>query len=319
MLREFSTRRRAIEAHLDEHGQQGARAAQVATYATRRAKDADLDPAGLLPGWWKRADALGLDAELLTAVIDRATAIEPPAVGSVEADRLYRWLASPEGLTASVSTFGQRDVIKAICNALPAGGRVEQVLDLVDGFLRSEHVLAVRVDDRAAVIHRTDGAVIAAGTDECRWTTPEMLETETRLLTSALQRRASGTGVATSTGIDAAITSRSLAREQERMVRMICSSGDGVEIVEGVAGAGKTFALAAAREAWEASGYRVIGCSLAARAAKQLQDDRSEEHTSELQSLMCISYDVFCLKKKKRNKKEIENHTRQLKNIKEIK
>src|SRR3546814_1381120 len=31
--------------------------------------------------------------------------------------------------------------------------------------------------------------------------------------------------------------------------------------------------------------------------------DRSEEHTSELQSLMRISYAVFCLKKKK-NKKE---------------
>src|SRR3546814_6686617 len=29
---------------------------------------------------------------------------------------------------------------------------------------------------------------------------------------------------------------------------------------------------------------------------------RSEEHTSELQSLMRISYAVFCLKKKKRNK-----------------
>src|SRR3546814_3500236 len=28
---------------------------------------------------------------------------------------------------------------------------------------------------------------------------------------------------------------------------------------------------------------------------------RSEEHTSELQSLMCISYAVFCLKKKKDN------------------
>src|SRR3546814_2701525 len=28
---------------------------------------------------------------------------------------------------------------------------------------------------------------------------------------------------------------------------------------------------------------------------------RSEEHTSELQSLMRISYDVFCLKKKKQN------------------
>src|SRR3546814_5564362 len=31
-------------------------------------------------------------------------------------------------------------------------------------------------------------------------------------------------------------------------------------------------------------------------------DRRSEEHTSELQSLMRISYAVFCLKKKKNNK-----------------
>src|SRR3546814_1062849 len=31
---------------------------------------------------------------------------------------------------------------------------------------------------------------------------------------------------------------------------------------------------------------------------------RSEEHTSELQSLMRISYAVFCLKKKKRNKEQ---------------
>src|SRR3546814_6350161 len=30
--------------------------------------------------------------------------------------------------------------------------------------------------------------------------------------------------------------------------------------------------------------------------------ERSEEHTSELQSLMRISYDVFCLKKKKKTK-----------------
>src|SRR3546814_3013826 len=35
---------------------------------------------------------------------------------------------------------------------------------------------------------------------------------------------------------------------------------------------------------------------------------RSEEHTSELQSLMRISYAVFCLKKKKKKK---NNHTEQ--------
>src|SRR3546814_1806419 len=36
---------------------------------------------------------------------------------------------------------------------------------------------------------------------------------------------------------------------------------------------------------------------------------RSEEHTSELQSLMRISYAVFCLKKKTKNKTTIYNST----------
>src|SRR3546814_8343825 len=41
---------------------------------------------------------------------------------------------------------------------------------------------------------------------------------------------------------------------------------------------------------------------------------RSEEHTSELQSLMRISYAVFCLKKKKnKNKKQESTHTVQAK------
>src|SRR3546814_7059811 len=37
-------------------------------------------------------------------------------------------------------------------------------------------------------------------------------------------------------------------------------------------------------------------------AAEGVHDLRSEEHTSELQSLMRISYAVFCLKKKKKHK-----------------
>src|SRR3546814_2295737 len=42
-----------------------------------------------------------------------------------------------------------------------------------------------------------------------------------------------------------------------------------------------------------------------ARGAKR---GRSEEHTSELQSLMRISYAVFCLKKKKKNKTKNKLH-----------
>src|SRR3546814_6141874 len=63
-----------------------------------------------------------------------------------------------------------------------------------------------------------------------------------------------------------------------------------------------------------------LGCCIALR--RQLLDyalpfpanvpmhDRSEEHTSELQSLMRISYAVFCLKKKKRKKNTNMHKTR---------
>src|SRR3546814_1817800 len=42
------------------------------------------------------------------------------------------------------------------------------------------------------------------------------------------------------------------------------------------------------------------------------QNGRSEEHTSELQSLMRISYAVFCLKKKK-NQNQNQHTTRRIK------
>src|SRR3546814_3676086 len=42
------------------------------------------------------------------------------------------------------------------------------------------------------------------------------------------------------------------------------------------------------------------GARVVANAAKPAGVRRSEEHTSELQSLMRISYAVFCLKKKKK-------------------
>src|SRR3546814_7140294 len=52
-----------------------------------------------------------------------------------------------------------------------------------------------------------------------------------------------------------------------------------------------------------ASPLTAAACAIAGAVAdprKYLVDARSEEHTSELQSLMRISYAVFCLKKKKK-------------------
>src|SRR3546814_2242635 len=47
----------------------------------------------------------------------------------------------------------------------------------------------------------------------------------------------------------------------------------------------------------QVAGLAVAVCASALPAASVAADARSEEHTSELQSLMRISYAVFCLKK----------------------
>src|SRR3546814_5664550 len=47
--------------------------------------------------------------------------------------------------------------------------------------------------------------------------------------------------------------------------------------------------------------YETFSNAAASQALKVVIATRSEEHTSELQSLMCISYAVFCLNKKNTN------------------
>src|SRR3546814_5519991 len=49
----------------------------------------------------------------------------------------------------------------------------------------------------------------------------------------------------------------------------------------------------------KSSGERSIDASSGVQTGTTALGNRSEEHTSELQSLMRISYAVFCLKKKK--------------------
>src|SRR3546814_2154286 len=80
-------------------------------------------------------------------------------------------------------------------------------------------------------------------------------------------------------------------------------------------------ALPVDRHARDGDGQTCAQCSCAADRMlyalwqRRTEDDvvdlrriRSEEHTSELQSLMRISYAVFCLKKKKHNMTLTNNH-----------
>src|SRR3546814_8304475 len=63
--------------------------------------------------------------------------------------------------------------------------------------------------------------------------------------------------------------------------------------------------FAALRCAWLPHRMKTLGAGSAATAATAASVKRSEEHTSELQSLMRVSYAVFCLKKKREEKRNI--------------
>lgn len=69
-----------------------------------------------------------------------------------------------------------------------------------------------------------------------------------------------------------------LSEQQQDGIRLL-TEGQRVQLVTGVAGAGKTTILKGAREAWEQQGYRVRGVALSGIAAANMQDAGIEAQT----------------------------------------
>ena len=127
-------------------------------------------------------------------------------------------------------------------------------------------------DDRA--LHRRNGHLVPAGTEAERYSTPEMITVEQRVLASVARRQAARAGIADPDAVGRRVGSPpdDLGRTGSHGARPV-PSGAGVDLVEGVAGSGKTFAFAAAHDAWTASGFTVSGVCLAAKTARRLEDN----------------------------------------------
>ena len=254
VLAAFSRRRAEIEERLVERGESGRRAAEVAALDTRAAKDYSVRGEDLVADWRARAIELGFGPRVLETTLWRAQVREPDPG---ELAPLFDALGSPEGLTAHQPTFTRQDALRELCaraGPMWGAGALGEAADL---FLASEHAVLLAPDEAHA---------------PARYSTPELLATERELLQGAIERQREGAGLVEERTIRAVLAGRhELSHEQAAMVRGLAGSGDGVQVVLGRAGSGKTHALEPAREAWERGGYEVIGAALAARAATELQ------------------------------------------------
>ena len=261
LCRVFSKRRQQIEALLAGTGRTDAKAAQEATLATRPAKTRSVTGGAevtLRERWAAEARAHGHDPAVVTDVRHRAG--PPRPLDPVELSDLVAGLARPDGLTLHRSTFDRRDVLRSVCAALPGGASPAQL----------EVYTAAAVVDGAVVPLQGEIRPGASEAGRC-YSTVELLAVETAALVGARARRGAGVGLVESDQVVRALSGApTLNTAQADMVRGLLTSGAGVDVVVGHAGAGKTTALRAAAAGWRAAGYRVIGCALAASAARQL-------------------------------------------------
>jgi conjugative relaxase-like TrwC/TraI family protein len=238
LRREFSHRRQEIVAAMERHGAASAKGAQAATLDTRHVKDEHVSEPELRHGWATRAEPFGFDVGTLPR-LERTPVLD---VDDAELAGL---------LTDSHATFVRRDVVRALAQAATQGASLDELEQGADSMLAGPYAVAVA---------------------EGRWTTPEMLAIERRAVELAMLP-APPAGCSAPGNIERALNGRpSLGADQREVVATITGSGRPIEIVIGPAGTGKTFSLDAAREAWESSGHRVLGTSLAARAAAELQN-----------------------------------------------
>ncbi|MFF2566314.1 MobF family relaxase, partial [Kitasatospora sp. NPDC058060] len=180
------------------------------------------------------------------------------------------WDDLEHGLVAARKVVGHTHVLSAVVQQLPYLDSVEQLTQLVDQVLAVDgHAVRLSDSTRHHQVHRQ------------RYTHTSVLLAESTIIRTAatglgrglaqLTPEAAGMTIATVEAAKSTAARRfRFSAEQRAVIVRLLTAGHAVDSVVGVAGAGKTSSMQAARAGWEAAGLRVVGASTAAVAAANL-------------------------------------------------
>jgi conjugative relaxase-like TrwC/TraI family protein len=274
LLDEFSKRTREIEDWLAATGTPDTyEGRQAAVLATRRNKP-EAEAERFDVAWKAEALAAGWGPDAAEALVASASL----DVDEPDLDDLWRfperawdehgtpylhdrvveaeeWIAAMvrDDLTANDSTFNRSQLTQAVAARLGDGATVATVERVVARAIASPELIGVATPDRAT------------------WTSRELVTIERRFLDSIHHTAGRRQPVDAETIADVIDGRPTLGTDQADAVGALLGSVDGVAVLVGPAGTGKTFTFEAIRAGFEASGMHVIGVAPSARAALELE------------------------------------------------
>jgi conjugative relaxase-like TrwC/TraI family protein len=176
----FSKRAAQVRAQCDAWGTSDTRTAREAARTTRRAKDHSETEDVIYDRWRAELAEHGIGEQTYAERLGRATG---HTLTEDQIAALLEELAGPEGPTAQASTFARRDVVDQLARRLPVGtsatATLRELEALADRFLAERGVVVAR-DEQLA---------------EVRYSKPELLALEQRMLDCATARADAGCAV----------------------------------------------------------------------------------------------------------------------------
>ena len=238
----FSKRRRQVLEHLEARGMSGAQAAAESTKATRKGKE--MKPSEELHTQW------------------REEAFRERWIAQEDFDRLPK--RSPEKRP-------QMNLHAAIDSLLEKQSHFTE-RQFLQRALERNQANAFSYDQIREAVTQALGGLIDLGVRERQrhFTTRDVVLREKYLLDHSKQLKDSLRHIVPERRLVRA--GKNLSASQLEGLRQIAGKSGQVAVLQGYAGTGKSSLLAAAKQAWEKSGFQVVGAAYSGRAAEELQN-----------------------------------------------